>query len=318
MQVKAGQPSTKPPRILTVLQLPEHPRKVHPRHRQPHVQLARIQLRDRRLLVRDLAPLLHRNDPVADKRLHLRLDCALCQLCPQSRVRHQLRFHALLRPRHEVSHDQLVGHTCGDPAALEVKRRGSQVPAPVLLPEQRVGRDAHILEIHLIEFVAAQHVHQRAHADTRRFHVNQEVADPPVLRCVRISARNEDAHVRTVRAAGPDLLAIDNVIVPIADRPRLQACKVAPRPRFTEELTPLVLAADDSWQVAFLLFLGPGNHDRRARPPVTDPAGSWRTLPGELLAEDELFLHAQATAAMLLRPRRRAPTAPVELLRPAT
>src|SRR5690606_32952001 len=64
-------------------------------------------------------------------------------------------------------------------------------------------------------------------------------------------------------------------------------------------------------------LLGAVHHDGRAGPAVADAARARRAPPGELLAEDELLLHAQAAATVFLRPRGGAPAALVQLLRPA-
>ena len=150
-----------------------------------------------------------------------------------------------------------------------------------------------------------------------RLHVEEEVADALVLRRVRVGAGDEDAHVGAVRAGRPDLLAVDDVVVAVADGARLEAGEVGAGAGLAEALAPGIFAADDPRQRRVLLLLRAVDDDRRAGPAVADAAGPRGSPPRELLAEDELLLHAQSAAAVLLRPRRGAPAALVQLRRPA-
>ena len=128
------------------------------------VKFAREELGDRRFLVRDLAAFLHGDDAVADERFDLGFDGAVgefdadCRGCGY-RAATGLR---IAREFGQVLHDELVGDAGGDAAALEIERGGGEVPAAVLFAEELGGRDAHVFEVDLVEFVAVEHVDQRA------------------------------------------------------------------------------------------------------------------------------------------------------------
>ena len=102
-----------------------------------------------------------------------------------------------------ISHQLLVDADAGDHAvdarAFEVERRRGDVPAAVQLADEAVARDAYVLEEQLVERVPVRQVVQRAHLDARRLHVEQEVADSFVFRCVRIGTSEQNAPVRFVR-----------------------------------------------------------------------------------------------------------------------
>ena len=119
-----------------------------------------------------------------------------------------------------------------------------------------------------------------------------------------------------VGAGRPDLLAVDDVVIAVADGARLQRSEVGAGAGFAEELAPDVFAGDDLREVGGFLLVGAVDHDRGAGPAVADAAGPWGAAPGELLAEDELLLHAEAAAAVFLRPGGRTPAVLVQLRGP--
>ncbi|MEZ4480508.1 MAG: hypothetical protein R3B97_05040 [Dehalococcoidia bacterium] len=209
-----------------------------------------------------------------------------------------------------------MGDAGRDAAALKVERRGGEIPATVFLAKQLGFRNADVLEIDLVEFVAIEHVDERTHGDARCLHVEQKVTDAAVLGRIGVRTGDEDAHIGAVCAGRPDLLAVDDVVVAIADCAGLERGEIGSGAGLTEELTPGIFAAEDAMEVAVFLLLRAVDHDRWAGPSVADPAGAGRTTPGELLVEDELLLHAEAAAAVFLGPVWRAPTMHVELRRP--
>src|SRR5581483_1376594 len=145
-----------------------------------------------------------------------------------------------------------------------------------------------------------------------------EVADALVLRGIRVGAREEDHVLRDVRAGGPDLLAVDDVVVAVLRRARLQRGEVGARAWLAEALAPDRVALDDRRQVFPLLLLRAVEDDRRAGPARADAvvAAARRARLRHLLVEDELLHDGHARTAVLLRPRRGDPAAGGELLRP--
>ena len=117
-----------------------------------------------------------------------------------------------------------------------------QVPAPVLLPHQVLGRDADLVEEDLVEEVDAGHLHDRADLDAGGVHRADEVRDPPLLRGVGVGAGDEDAELGDVGDRGPDLLAVDDVGVPVPHGRRAQRSQVGAGAGLAEELAPELLA----------------------------------------------------------------------------
>ena len=161
------------------------------------------------------------------------------------------------------------------------------------------ARDADVLEKDLVEADVVDHVGEGAGGETGRLHVNEEVGDALVLGSVRVRAREEDHPVALVRAGGPDLGAVDHVVVAVADGAGLETGEVRAGAGLAEALAPLLLAAEDARQVALLLLVGAIEQDRGAGPAQADTAETGGALAGELLVEDELLHDAQAGPAVL-------------------
>ena len=87
---------------------------------------------------------------------------------------------------------------------------------------------------------------ERPDGDAGRLHVEQQVADAAVLRRVRVRAGEHEHPVGEVGAGGPDLLAVDDVVVAVADGAGLEAGEVAAGAGLAEALAPRDLAAEDA------------------------------------------------------------------------
>src|SRR5262249_39935796 len=129
-------------------------------------------------------------------------------------------------------------------------------------------------------------------------------------------ARQQEDPVGAVAAGGPDLLAVDDVVVAVAHRARLQAREVGAGARLGVALAPDRLGAGDAGQVLALLLLGAMDDQRRAQHAHAEGAraGVRGAVVAELFAEDHLLVDAGVEAAVLLRPRRRDPAPGGELL----
>ena len=86
-------------------------------------------------------------------------------------------------------------------------------------------RDADILEEDLVEAVALGHVDQRSHGNAGRVHAHHEHRDALVLGRVRVGASGEPAPVGDLGAGGPNLLAVDHVVVTVLDGASLERGK---------------------------------------------------------------------------------------------
>ena len=120
-----------------------------------------------------------------------------------------------------------------------------------------------------------------------------------------------------LRAGGPDLGAIDHIVITVGHRPALQRCQVGARARFGIALTPDIIAGADAGQIEVLLFVGAELHHHRADHAQTHGEQARRARrPG--LGIVDIALHGRpAGAAMFFRPGRRDPTLFMQRLVPA-
>ena len=182
---------------------------------------------------------------------------------------------ALVLPDRAAEHAAVVGvcHGAVDEEPGVAQRVGSdQYPfrvhavediaePPALLADQRIGRNAHIVEEELVGLVV-YHGADRADLQPvaeRLAHVHQEDGQPvgslrhPVL---GRGAREQQHEVGILRAARPDLLAVHHIAVALAHRGRAQAQRVRSAARFRDaECLEAQLARRDLRQVALLLLV---------------------------------------------------------------
>ncbi len=110
-----------------------------------------------------------------------------------------------------------------------------------------------------------------------------------MLRRVGVGAGDEDAELGEVGQRGPDLLAVDHVLVAVADRPGAQVGEVGAGAGLAEQLAPDLLAGEQRQQVAVALCLRAGVQQRGAGPADADhvarPAHPGRP---QLVVDDDL------------------------------
>ena len=206
----------------------------------------------------------------------------------------------------------------GDARALVAQQELGIGPAPVLLADAVRHRHAHIGEEHLVEIVPAVHGDDRPHLDAGAVHVDQQEGDALLLlRGLRVGAHQREDPVRIVRAAGPDLGAVDDILVAVAHGAGPERGEVGAGAGFRIALAPEHVALQDRRQVLRLLRFAaegvddrPHHHDAEGR-----EAGRVMALVGFL--EDEFLRRRPAGAAMLLRPVGRNPALLVKRLLPA-
>jgi hypothetical protein len=141
----------------------------------------------------------------------------------------------------------------------------------------------------LVEGVGVHQVDERHHRDTGRLQIDEEVADPPVLRRLLIRAGEQDHPLGEVPLTRPDLLAVDDVIIAVAHRPRLQRGEVRPCPRLGEALTPQHLRPRDRRQMLRPLLLRPPDHQGWTDQLRAKTKPERRTRPGHLFVVDQLL-----------------------------
>ena len=137
-----------------------------------------------------------------------------------------------------------------------------------------------------------------------------------MLRRIGVGADEREDPVGAVGVGRIDLLAVDEPLVAVADRARLQRGEVGAGARLGVALRPSDLAPEGGGQEARLLLLGAVRDQRRAEHRDALPADVGRAGGGHLLLEDELLDGGHAGAAVFGRPVRRHPAALVHGLLP--
>jgi hypothetical protein len=209
---------------------------------------------------------------------------------------------------HQASQSQPGSLGVGIQAVALVLERGvGDLPA-LAAPAHDVGLGhAHVLEEHLVERVLAQvagHGAQGLDLEPRRVHGHEQVADAGVLGGLGLGPHQREHHVRLVRGARPDLLPVDDEVVALLSRRRLQAGEVAAGARFRVALAPEHLAAHGRADPASLLLLASvlqqGGH-QHGRPLGRHAAGDAGAV--ELLVHDHGLeqVRGRPEAPVLLR-----------------
>ena len=190
-------------------------------------------------------------------------------------------------------------------APLEAERDHRHPPAVVLVTDPVGHRDAHVVEEDLAELGAAPDRLQAGGCRSPECPsgtMTQEM--PSVLGGVGVGADEHLAVLGHVGVAGPDLLAVDHVLVAVPHGPGAQAGQVGARLGLGEALAPAVVALEDGGQVELLLGLGGLGHDRRSGVQQAHEVGAdvGSAGPLGLLQEDQVLDGRGAPAAVLLRP----------------
>ncbi len=158
----------------------------------------------------------------------------------------------------------------------------------------------------------------RASFDTWLMHVEDQPGDSLVLFGLGVSANEQFAVIRNVRASAPYLLAGDDVLVAVEYGTGAQRGKIGPCPRFGESLTPDVVALEDSRQVKRSLLVGALGDQRGASVHHANEirADVGRPSPHVLLEIYELLRRREPAASELFRPGQPGVTRVVQLALP--
>src|SRR6185437_5470310 len=144
---------------------------------------------------------------------------------------------------------------CDAGAALELQEIFAIGPALAFLADAVRYGHADIVEEYLVDLVVAADGQDRPRGDARRFHVDQDEADAVLLALAFVGADQREHAVGVVRMRGPDLGAVDDVIVAVAHRAGLQRGEVGARARLGIALAPVILAGKNPRQIKILLLL---------------------------------------------------------------
>ena len=177
---------------------------------------------------------------------------------------------------------------------------GDQRPALVLAPDQVGGRHPDVLVERVVDVVVAGQPHGDD-LDARRVHRDHEHRDALVLGGLGVGPRGQPDVVGVAGQRGVDLLAVDHVLVTVADGPGLQRGEVGARLGLGVADAEVDVAGQDLREEELLLLVGAVVHDRRAHR-VDGQHGHGRAGPHRLVEEDELLDGALALATPLLGP----------------
>src|SRR6185312_10277918 len=192
-------------------------------------------------------------------------------------------------------------------AALEFEQIFAVGPALALFADTVGDWHAHVVEEHLVDLVIAADGQDRPRRDAGALHVDQDEGDAVLLPLALVGADQREHHVGVVGVRGPDLGAVDDVVVTVAHRAGFQRRQIGAGARFGIALAPVVLAGENPRQKIVLLL-------RRAEPDDdgTDHLDAHDVYIGNAGAcgfglEDPAFRRCPVRSAMVYRPARRAP-----------
>src|SRR5215207_4634723 len=200
----------------------------------------------------------------------------------------------------------------GDADALVAEQELGVVPALVLLPDEVLGRHAHVVEEDLVDLLAAVDGLDRADRDAGRLHVDEEEGDALLLLRRHVGAGQDEDPVGVLPERRPGLLAGDDVIVAVALRRRLERGEVGAGAGLGEALAPPVVEIGDARQEAALLRLRAEGDDHRPDHADAERQRRGRRRLLHLVLEDVLPHRVPAGAAPLDRPMRHRPALGVE------
>src|SRR4051812_12456445 len=204
----------------------------------------------------------------------------------------------------------------GDADALVAEQELGVVPALVLLPDEVLGRHAHVVEEDLVDLLAAVDGADRAHRDAGRLHVDEEEGDALLLLYRHVGAGEHEDPVGVLPERRPGLLAGDDVLVAVALCRRLERGEVGAGAGLGEALAPPVVEIGDARQEAALLRLRAEGDDDRADHADAERQRRGRRRLLHLVLEDVLPHRIPAGAAPFDRPMRHRPALGVEDARP--
>ena len=130
-------------------------------------------------------------------------------------------------------------------AALVHQRAHRHVPAVIYFAENIFSGDAHIAEEELVEFGFAGHLAQGANFDAGRFHVHEQDGEAFVFGGGGVGANDEFAPVADPAIAGPDFLAVHDVVVAVEPGFGLQAGEIGTGVGLGEALAPDFFSAQN-------------------------------------------------------------------------
>ena len=186
-----------------------------------------------------------------------RLDLGLRQTCRKGRVGDQwFARHGdptcCLAYRTQLRRNTQRG--CGPDHAFAIEQDLAIAPAHSLFADEVLNRHPDVIEKHLVRVMLLVERDDGPNSDTRRGDVDEQQRNACLLARLRRCPHEAEHHCRDMGVARPHLLAVEDIMVAVADRAGGQAREVGPGSRLRIALAPPVLARHDARQVMRLLF----------------------------------------------------------------
>ena len=191
---------------------------------------------------------------------------------------------------------------------LELQQPFADRPPLIDRADDIVVARQRIFEQGLVERRIAADQADRPHCDATLAHVDEDQADPFVLRRVRVGAHQREDEVALHRIRGPQLAAVDHVVVAVAHGFAGQTRQVRAGARLGIPHAPAAFAPGAARQPARLLRIRAELED--GRPDVVHAAAGQRRAcidAPHFLHQHEIFIPRQTGAAVLPRPRGHGP-----------
>ena len=186
--------------------------------------------------------------------------------------------------------------------ALMADHRHGQRPAVARPADHLVGPNNRTVEFHLAEFGGDTVDHaQRALLDAGLVHGDDERRDALVPRHVRVGSGQQQAPVGNIGVAGPDLVAVDDVVLTVAGRFRAQRGQVRTGAGLAEALAPTLCSVDHPGQETALQLRAAV--PAQAHHQVTQTGPRRGAGARQLLVDDHVVHRRQLVPAVLTRPR---------------
>ena len=208
----------------------------------------------------------------------------------------------------ERGENRLRGNQC-HPFVVELV--GDQLPTAVLLSDPVTDRNPHVGVIGRAGAGAGHRVHRRP-GEALGVGGHDQHRYAAVLLGLGVGAYREPDEVGVLDQAGPHLLAVDHVLVAVADGGGAQRREIGARTRLGVTDREVDVARGDLGQVELLLLLGAERHDGRCdavdRQERDRGAGD-----GRFVGEDELVHGGSGLAAVFHRPAQGQPAVAAHL-----
>src|SRR5271156_5508729 len=200
----------------------------------------------------------------------------------------------------------------GHAGALVAEQKFGVSPALVLFADQVLHGHADVFQEDIVDLVAAVDRDDRAHGDSRRFHIDQQERDAGLRLCALIGPHQAKDPVGMLGERSPGLVAIDDIVVTVTHRLGADRGEIRAGPWLGIALAPPVVAGQDTRQEALLLRFVAKCVDDRADHGDAERQRRQRAGARRFLFEDETLGNRPARTAILLRPEWRYPALLVE------